>query len=404
MTRRLALGAAAIFGILLFADPAAGADCNQTSVGFIPIDDLGGGLYLGQFQGGLYPGGLNEPPVAHAEEGRGRALKIAPLNAAGNPDPAGRYVMVSIGMSNTTQEFCSANSETQPCTPWSFMGRAVQDFRVNHAQLAIVNGAQGGQPAAAWDSPTDATYDRVRNMRLAPLGLTEAQVQIVWVKQANPGPSASLPAANADAYALLTSLGAIARAVKTRYPNCRLLFLSNRIYAGYASTSLNPEPYAYETGFAVKWAVQAQITQMSGGGIDPRAGNLDYGSVAPWLAWGPNLWADGLTPRSDGLIYLCADMESDGTHPATGGESKVGLLLLNFMLRSPFSEPWFRACRIGDLDGDGALTAADATGLVNVLLNPGAATVAQKCAADCSDDGRLDGRDILAFVSRLLGG
>ena len=41
---------------------------------------------------------------------------------------------------------------------------------------------------------------------------------------------------------------------------------------------------------------------MPGGGVDAIAGNLDYDSVAPFLAWGPNLWADGLMPRSDGLV------------------------------------------------------------------------------------------------------
>ena len=32
------------------------SDCSVTSVGFVPMNDLGAGLYLGQFQGGLYPG------------------------------------------------------------------------------------------------------------------------------------------------------------------------------------------------------------------------------------------------------------------------------------------------------------------------------------------------------------
>jgi hypothetical protein len=320
---------------------ARASDCSQTSVGFTPINDLGSGLYLGQFQGGLYPGGANQAPEAHAAEGLARALSIQPLDADGQPDPNGKYVLMSLGMSNTTQEFCSAGGG-QNCDPWTFMGQAANHPDVNATHLVIANGARGGQAAATWDSPDDFNYDRVRDEVLAPQGLTEAQVQIIWIKQANAGPQASLPDSNADAYILEGLLGDIVRACRVRYPNLQMAFLSSRIYAGYADTPLNPEPYAYETGYSVKWLIEAQIDQMAGGGVDGIAGDLDYSDgTAPWLAWAPYLWADGLTPRSDSLIWECQDFQSDGTHPAQSGEENVGTLLLDFFLNSPFSAPWF---------------------------------------------------------------
>jgi len=321
---------------------AVASNCAVTSVGLTPVDDLGTGLYLGQFEGGLYPNGLNQPPAAHAAEGIARAEAMQALDGNGEPTPTGTIVLLSIGMSNTTQEFCSQSS-AEPCDPWTFVGQAAVHPDVDHTTLVIVNGARGGQAASAWDSPLDTMYDDVRDNKLAPKGLTEKQVQIVWVKQANPGPTVSLPNANADAFQLKRSLADIARAVKVRYPNCKIIFYSNRIYAGYASTTLNPEPYAYESGFAVKWVIEAQIDQAAGGGIDAVAGDLDFDSVAPFLAWGPNLWADGLMPRSDGLVWTCADMQNDGTHPAAAAEQKVGAMLLRFMIDSPFSAPWFRA-------------------------------------------------------------
>jgi hypothetical protein len=140
-------------------------------------------------------------------------------------------------------------------------------------------------------------------------------------------------------------MGNIVRALKTRYPHLQLVFFSSRIYAGYATTTLNPEPYAYESGFAVKWIIQAQIDQMRNGGtiVDTRAGDLSLNSGAPWLAWGPYLWADGTTPRSDGLVWLQNDLAADGTHPSQSGQQKVGSMLLAFFAGSSYTMPWFCA-------------------------------------------------------------
>lgn len=379
---------------------AFAADCTNTTVGLVPINDLGAGLYLNQFQGGLYPGGANVPPAAHATEGLARAHGLQPLDTAGLPDPNGKIVLLSIGMSNTTQEFCSQDS-FEPCNAWTFMGQAVVDSRVNTTTLAIVNGARGGQAATSWDSPTDPNYDGVRDQKLAPKGLTEAQVQVIWVKQANPQPSVSLPNASADAFALEASLADIARAAKVRYPNLSLMFLSSRIYAGYASTTLNPEPYAYESAFSIKWLIEAQVQQIATGTADPLAGDLDYNTVAPWIAWGPYTWADGLTPRSDGLIWVCTNLESDGTHPATSGEEKVGSMLLRFMLSSPFASPWFAICLAGDPNNDGSLNMADLNVFVAVLL--GLDTDALHVAgSDMDCDGNVNGKDIAPLLAALL--
>jgi hypothetical protein len=319
--------------------PLAGLRAQTFSA--TPLNDLGAGLYLNQYQGGLYPNGSNTVPAGHASDGVLRAGGIQPLDLNGNPSASGHYVLLSIGMSNTTQEFCSQSGAIPP-NPWTFMGQAASNASVNHTQLTIANGAQGGKAAAFWDSPTDPDYDRVRDAVLTPQGLSEKQVEAAWVKVANPNPTTSLSNASADAFTLETQMGNIVRAMKVRYPNLKEVFLSSRIYGGYATTTLNPEPYAYESGFAVKWLIESQIKQMSGGGIDPRAGDLNYSNgTAPWIAWGPYMWADGLNPRSDGLIWQQQDFEGDGTHPSTSGETKVGTMLLNYFMDSPFAEPWF---------------------------------------------------------------
>ena len=294
--------------------------------------------------GGLYPGETNVPPLDHTAAGTAALDRVEPLDAEGRPDPDGRIVMISVGMSNTTQEFCGQGGGP-PCDPWTFMGLAAADPAVDKETLGIVNGARGGQSAETWDSPMDANYDRVRDVDLARAGFTESQIQIAWVKQANPRPTLSLPAAEADAYRLEEDLGAIVRAMKMRWPNLRIVFFSSRTYGGYATTPLNPEPFAYESAFSVRGVIEAQIEQARTGAIDLQAGDVGFAGGAPWLAWGPYLWADGTNPRDDGLVWEREDFVGDGTHPSESGERKVGALLLAFFKTSPYAQCWFLAGR-----------------------------------------------------------
>lgn len=309
--------------------------------GRVPLTEMAGATYLG-FSGGLYPAG-NAAPAVHDSVGRAEAARIVARDVSGNPAANGKYVLLSIGMSNTTQEFC-AGGGTASCNSWTFMGQAAADAAVNHSTLVIVNGAAGGKTAASWDEPTDPDYDRVRDQALGLLGVSEKQVEIVWVKVANPGPTISLPSANADAFTLVRQMGGIARALRTRYPNIRQIFFSNRIYAGFASTTLNPEPYAYESGFAVKWVVQAQITQANTTTPDSRAGDLRYSST-PWLAWGPYLWSGSTNTPYGSVAWVREDLAGDGTHPAQSGQQKVGTILLSFFKSSPYTQCWFLAGR-----------------------------------------------------------
>lgn len=322
------------------AEPRPGADTLA-----VPLVDMGEGTYHG-LEGGLYPGGSNTAPPAHATRGRERASLIRPLDTEGNADRAGKVVLMSVGMSNTSQEFCNA-AESSPLAcrgERPFMPRAERDPEVDRGSLVIVNGARGRHAVDAWDQPSDSIYDLVRDEVLQPQGLSESQVQVIWLKQANRGSPArpSLPSPDADAYVLLASLGNTVRTLKVRYPNLQQVFVSSRTYGGYAANpnTNSPEPYAFETGFAVKWLIEAQIRQAEGGAVDPHAGNLDP-SVAPWVGWGPYLWTNGMHPRSDGLVWRRADFQADGIHPTPPGQGKVATMLLRFFKAAPEARCWF---------------------------------------------------------------
>lgn len=352
---------------------ANATDCEPIR---IPLNEPGGPPYLGVFERGLYPGG-NTMPAAHRARGIEIASQLQPLDVAGNPDANGKIVMLSIGMSNTQEEFCVPYAETPPrldpadptrvvCDPWTFMGRSRNVSEpLNRTTLMIVNGAYPGEDAPAWVSTTSGStfnvvpanpdfsiaygnYNRIRDHvlpRYTP-AVSEAQIQVVWIKLATGGATVSLPDANADAYNLESSLGRVLRTAKSRYPNLKLAFLTSRMYGGYGQgTFSSVEPYSYEGGFSVKWLIEAQIEQMASAGtlVDPVAGDLNYDSgVAPWVSWGPYLWADGATSRAvDGLSWAPEEITPDGTHPTVWGQSKVGLLLMQFFQTSPFTSCWF---------------------------------------------------------------
>ena len=257
-------------------------------------------------------------PQGHLSAGMSIARAITPLDAAGNADANGRYVFVSIGMSNTTQEF-SAFKPLADAEP------------AKSARLVVVDGAQGGVTANQWASPSCPCWSTV-DQRLAAAGMTPRQVAVAWIKLANANPTQPFPA---HTQLLRDHILAAVRNLKARYPNTRLAYLSSRIYAGYATTTLNPEPYAYESGFAVRDAIASQINGALN--FDSSRGPVE----APWLAWGPYLWADGLTPRGDGLTWACSDLAADGTHPSNTGRQKVANQLLSFVKSDPTAGLWF---------------------------------------------------------------
>ena len=324
-----------LLGLAACGGSATGPDDEPPADYTVPraLDVLGRDTYLG-FSGGLYGHGSNTMPASHRAEALRRLPLIRPRDRNGAPDPAGKVVLLSIGYSNVTQEFCSGGIAS--CAPHSFTGQALADPAVNHPTLAIANGASGGQPAPTWDDPADANYSRVRDQVLTPMGLSEAQVQVVWIKVANAGPRSSLPAADADAYALFTDWGEILRALRARYPNLQLVFASSRTYGGYATGTLNPEPFAFESGLAVQWVIDAQVRQDA----STRAGDVRYGTV-PWVGWGPYIWAAGATDPA--LGWTRADFAADGVHPSSSGVRKVGARLLAFLEESELAQCWFLA-------------------------------------------------------------
>ncbi|MDB5338332.1 MAG: hypothetical protein JWN70_3951 [Planctomycetaceae bacterium] len=297
------------------------APVPRDKTGLVPLSDMTAkDRYQGQ-DGGLYGGGENVPPEKHRQAALAMLDQIRPLDANGKPSDNGRIVLISISMSNATQEF-------------STFKRIADAEPDKSSQLTIVDCAQGGQAMAEWVSPRAEPWT-VADRRIANANVSPEQVQVAWIKLANKGPRGNL---QEHGKKLQRDTLAVIQNAKSRFPNLRIVYLASRIYGGYAVGNLNPEPYAYESAFPVRWLIQDQIK-----GEAELNFNAEHGAVkAPLLLWGPYLWADGVQPRQgDDLVWKRTDLADDGTHPSRAGQEKVAHLLLDFFKTDPLAKSWF---------------------------------------------------------------
>lgn len=391
----------------LIAAPAIAQPCDPAAPQ-LSLYDLGIGSYK-TFQGGLYSGGTNQRPAAHEAAGTAIAHAISTLDLGGNPSPIGRIVMISIGISNMTQEWrVGANND-----PSSFIlaftskAQALQQQGVVNPAVLVVDGAQGGQDASNWGAnPPNiavAPWSVVLSRLTGPqYNSNPLQVQIACVKAATLGPTTCIAPDGStlgDAGALAQNFANIARNLKNVFPNIKLVYFVSRSYGGYA-TGGNREPFAYEQGFGIKWAIDSQI-QASG-----IFGNLNYAggsAVAPWMSWGAYLWSNGTTPNGLGITWSVNDFVSDHIHPSASGVDKAADAMLNHFLTDTTTRPWFGwQCLRGDVNGDGQYSGSDIAAFVNVLNDPTAVSVTMQCRADANNNGVIDAGDASSLVTAIL--
>lgn len=265
-----------ILVLFLLSAFSYGKDCSGTSTGLIPLTSF-------------------SSPV-------GTAPDIQPIN--------GRIVMASLGMSNAEQEFASFMSMVNAAE-----GINPDLYLVNMAYPMCL-GRHAKLGGICWEERFPS--------KLAAAGVDPSEVQILWFKFYDSPRNYSGQVLH-DWY--VQSIKDTLIAVQFYLPNVKQIYISGRIYAGYAdpSTTLGFEP--------APWATGPAVDQVIGEGGDFH-----------WLSWGPYLWADGLSGRpQDDLIWTCDDFESDGIHPSSSGEAKVGTLLLDYLSSDPYASQWFLA-------------------------------------------------------------
>lgn len=297
--------------VLIIASPLLLTMLNAAQAQTLPLSDRDVGnpahWYLGSGEPGLYPGGGNTPSAAHLAYGLARLALVRPRASTTLPNSAPAIGLVAVGMSNANQE-------------WGrFAWRAASQARYD-PQVVVVDAAQGGIDATEMDDASEP-YWNFFDQRVAAAGLGLDQVQIVWLKQSIQGGGGPFPT---GAAILQQSLAGIVNVLRSRCPNLQMVLLSSRIW-GFG------EPSNFETAFAVKGLIGDQVNNIAAGT-----------ETRPWLLWGPYLWADGLTPRADGLFWDPAlHLEADGTHPSAGGEQQVADVLDTYFSSQTYTSSWF---------------------------------------------------------------
>lgn len=320
----------------------------------IPLNDLGGGTYhrgADSAHGGLYSGS-NQIPTTHYNAGVAIAASIAPLSGSCTPTPTPRIGLLSIGMCNAQLEFGGSAD--------AFLARANADGAKND-DVVIINGAEASKDAKHWADINDNCWAHAVS-KVNQQGLCPEQVAVVWMEHATIDPMAAGGGTAGFQYESQALQGLITQAVKNLhvvFPNAKLAFVSTRTraYVDQAAPSPtpahNPEPYAYETGFAVKYTIKSQIDGTDLCYYDPTGTDNQSctatTAVAPYLAWGPYYWEDGTTPRSDGKTWLCSDLQADHVHPTGCGVHKVSDQLLAFFETSPLTTPWYLKPKVSNM-------------------------------------------------------
>lgn len=277
----------------------------------VPLTDLKNGTYKG-YEGGLYAGGSNKPSLEYLKIGMDSAALIHPINAAGKPDNNGIIGLLTVGFSNTTMESQSFKkvSDTDP---------------QRNSRVTVVDGAVGSRDAIELSNPDLTRYWGELQGRLDNANVKPVQVQVIWLKEVVAGDIMPFPQ---DAERFRDALTKIINTLKAKFPNLHSVYVSSRIYGGYALRNGSQEPWAYEGGFAYKWMIENWEK-------GPNPGN-------PWVAWGPYLWANGTTPRSDGLTWNVNEyVETDQMHPGPAATAKVATMLSDFFKTDPTTKSWY---------------------------------------------------------------
>jgi hypothetical protein len=331
--------------ILISLHLSGQVQCDNDSTGLIPIQDLLTDYYMGTWQGGLYPGGVNTIPTAHLIKAAQMMKKLKPLDTLGvvNYDD-GKIVLAGFGASTVGG-------------PFNHMINLMKDYNDMNPCFKAVNAANGSDGITAMSLGNDEYFDYIDEFKLGEKGLEPIQVQVGWLMH-NSRTDSNGTDINSYVDTLIKRFTASLNALIYYYPNLKVLFISGFPYGGYADPMkvlyhIIHEPVSYHHNFAVKELIGRQIMG------DPTLRFKEPDRQAPLIVWGPPLWADGMNPNNyDGLTWNCETEFSEdggGYHLTNLGKDKLAGILLDFFRTGTLTKGWVMDGPKWDLCGGGRI-------------------------------------------------
>lgn len=316
--------------VLTITQPINGQlNCENDTTGLISLVDLQTGFYLGEFQGGLYPGGSNTMPLSNLNKGIKVAKSIRPLDSLGNIDYVnGKVYLACFGSSTSVQPFKK------------YQEQLADAEGLNNCFKTILCNHVGGIENMTIDNT--GYWEDIDIEKLIPAGATREQIQVGWMMNSSREDSIYDMPLQADS--IRAKYVRAFQALSFIYPNLKILYLTSPYYGGYADTlddnfMVNQEPCSYHSSFATKWVIE---DQMFG---DPALRYKEPGRMVPFLSWGPHVWADGMRANTyDGLYWDCADFKFDGAgiHLNDGGKEIFGNMIYDFFLNDTIASFWYK--------------------------------------------------------------
>lgn len=286
----------------------------------IPLNDLGTGSFQG-YQGGLYPGGKNNPSGTYANDLLSTSNSIVPIDVLGNSAPTNGYIVfISLGGSTGGKNMTALIDKTK-------------DNPLTNSRLKLMNGNQPAQRAtlSGIADPNNIYWAHVSQI-LSGHKSSFKQVQLVYLETDDGVTTSKFP----DRPNIIKGkIEACMRTMLKKFPNLKLVYLLGRTRTfSNTKTPWNTEPAPYEFGWACKWAIEDQINGVPG--TEYKGAN----KVAPMATWGFYQWADSL-PRTTDKFYWRFSETKDGLHANEAGQDTLSKRFQNFLLTDPYANIWY---------------------------------------------------------------